>query len=1271
MMRWRTGLSRLVAVLGSLAFALPFGSVAHGRADGRAAAMRDRAAQAYLALPLAFERNDGQAPAGVAYLARGIGHALSLGHDEAVLALARPAPAPWDAVRLQFVGADSRAEIRGDDELPGRIHYLRGSDRSQWRTDVPSFARVTYHALYPGIDLVFHGSGERLEYDFVIAPGATPDVIRLRVAGVESLAVDAAGDLHMRTAARELVQRAPQAHQDAGGRRIAVPTRFVLHGGELGFAVADWDRSRPLVIDPVLAYASHLGGAAEDGTSGAGLGDHLGVAVDASGSIVLVGETQSTDFPNANASQSAPGGGLDAFVTKFLPGGGPGLVYSTYLGGSDDDGALGVAIDAWGNAIVAGTTRSANFPTRAPLQPAIGGGGDAFVAKLSPLGALLFSTFLGGGADDVASAVAIDAQGSAHVAGNTRSADFPVRNALQPTPGGGDDAFVARLSPTGTLAYASYLGGSGDDEANAIAVATDGVVVTGATSSPDFPKLAPLQSTLRGDSDAFVTRFAPNEGSMIYSTLFGGGGADIGHGVVTLPSGVAVVIGSTTSADLSTLQPFQAASGGRADAFVAGFAPSGSALLFASYLGGVGDEEGDAVAIADGAIFLSGTTNSPNFPTVAPMQAALAGETDAWIARLAPGGTSLAFSTYLGGERGDAALGLAGSGTRVVVGGYTGSRLFPLANPLKSDLGVGTDAFVSVIDAPTTALTFSTFLGGSAEESSSVVGQRIAVDPTGHAYVTGPTASPGLATAGARQTALAGGSDVLVAKLDVDGSTLAYATYLGGSGDDAGLGIAVDAAGHAFVTGRTDSTDFPTVGAAQPVKSGGFDAFVAKLTPDGDDLMYSTFLGGNGGDLARGIAVDGTGAAVVSGATNSTDFPVRNAFQPAIGGGLDAFVTKLAPSGGAIQWSSYLGGSHDENPANTTWGLALDPGGNVIACGTTESPDFPLVSPVQSTIGLSRDAWVARIAADGSRILFSTYLGGDGGDTARDVATDALGRIYVVGATRSANFPVVNAIQPVHNDPLWYDAFVARIAPGSSGPVLDFSTFLGGSMLDGALGVAVDVAGNIHVTGQTTSPDFPIVGGDATVHGGDDAFLVVLPRTADRIGYSTRLGGADGDIAFGVAVDAAGSAYLTGVTQSDDFPTVAPVQAAPGGGPDAFVAKVALGPDAFACEVHTDQLVYSVGQPVRVNQLRVSNFGQLTLPGRLRLDLSIPGVGTFDLLHTSPMTFPDGFDASIGPFTLLTADASKPKGVWILGCSLEDPVTGTASARATAPFQLR
>ena len=712
--------------------------------------------ETYGKLPLSFEANDGQADPQVKFLSRGRGYTLFLTSTETVLVLREGASArnvggglpaakrergkalSGTVLRMTFVKANPAPAVAGVGELPGKSNYFVGNDPKKWRVNVPTYAKVRYQDLYPGIDLVYYGNQRQLEYDFVVSPGADPKAITLAFDGVDGAAIDGLGDLVLRADGSEVRLRKPVVYQEHDDRRAVIPTRYVLKAErQVAFEVAAYDATKPLIIDPVLAYSTYLGGSADD--------QGLAIAVDAQGNAYVTGDTGSADFlqgdpfpTTSGAFRTTPAG---IFVTK-LNADGSALLYSSYLGAAGSDFVSGIAVDAAGNAYVTGFTDSGNafrldapFPTTPnAFQEIPGGSGDAFVTKLNATGsALIYSTFLGGG--------------------------------------GSDDGFAIAVDPNCSINCSAY--------------------VTGETFSPNFPTTAgAFQTDLRGSEDAFVTKLDPTGSTLVYSTYLGGS------------------------------------------------------------LGGSGGdfEEGFAIAVdAAGSAYVTGSTNSRNFPTT-------------------PG----AFQTIFGG---------------------CGTCDFPSA-----------DAFVTKLNATGTALVYSTFLGGSDED----LGFGIAVDSNGSAYVTGATASGNFPTTpGAFQTSFGGTFDAFVTKLNATGSALGYSTYLGSSGDDFGAGIAVDAAGNTYVTGATESADFPvTVGAFQPGFGGNFDAFVTKLdtTKTGSDsLVYSTFLGGTGLDDGFAIAVDAAGNAYVTGDTNSPDFPTTlGAFQTTLSPSLtegferDAFVAKLA-----------------------------------------------------------------------------------------------------------------------------------------------------------------------------------------------------------------------------------------------------------------------------------------------------------------------------------------------------------------------------------------
>jgi beta-propeller repeat-containing protein len=466
-------------------------------------------------------------------------------------------------------------------------------------------------------------------------------------------------------------------------------------------------------------------------------------------------------------------------------------------------------------------------------------------------------------------------------------------------------------------------------------------------------------------------------------------------------------------------------------------------------------------------------------------------------------------------------------------------------------------------------LSYSTYLGGSGND----VGSGIAVDSSGNAYVAGSTGStnfPG-ASSSTIQSSNGGGGDAFVAKLNAAGSTLVYSTYLGGSGFDEGLGIAVDSSGNAYVTGLTQSTNFPTANAFESALSGVEDAFVAKLNATGSALVYSTYLGGSGFDVGYGIAADSSGNAYVTGVTGSTNFPTANAFQSASGGGGDAFVTELNAAGSALVYSTYLGG----NSSDTGLGIAVDSSGNAYVTGTTFSANFPVVNPLpapNNALQGRENAFVSKVSFSGSTLslAYSTYLGGSGPCCAQDeghaVAVDSSGSAYVTGITTSTNFPTTpGAFQTAIGGST--DAFVSKLSLSGATLALAYSTFLGGVGEEVGFGIAVDPSGNAYVTGLTTSPNFPTVNPlpapNNTLQNVQSAFVTELNAAGSALVYSTYLGGSAFDIGIGIAVDSSGSAYVTGWTLGGFPTTTGAYQTTFGGGTcggfsclDAFVAKI-------------------------------------------------------------------------------------------------------------------
>lgn len=677
-------------------------------------------------------------------------------------------------LRMSFSGA-RRPLLAGLAPSPGRVNYLIGSDPTKWRTGVPTFDAVGYENLYAGIDMIVHGTSGRIQYDFVVDPGAGPSKINLELDGLarrKPLRIDSTGDLVIPFGNGELRNTKPVVYQEVDGQRVPVEGRFELRGrNRVGFLIGSYDRTKPLVIDPSLAFSSFLGGSAAE--------DENSIATDTAGNVYLAGSTTSSDLPvTAGVVQPAFGGrgsfGGDAFVVKYDPRNNK-ILYTTYLGGTADDNGLGLAVDAAGSAYVVGQTDSKNFPLSHPLQPSFGGlTYDAFVAKLSPSGdSLVYSSYLGGSGNEIATAVAVDTAGNAFVTGYTFSTNFPTTNGFQTLFGGRIfDAFLTKINAAGaSILYSSFLGGSSYDLATAIAIDNNGgAYITGFTFSPNFPTKAALQGTLASGtcggggssslcSDAFVTKFdtlSTGAASLIYSTFLGGNNNDYGNSIAVDDSGAVTLAGNTTSTNFPTVGPLQASSAGYYDAFIAKLNSSGSALVYATYFGGSGYDEITGLRLdASGAAHIVGTTASQDLPVKAAFQTTHGGGTSALIVKTvaAPsGGSSIALIT------------------------------------------LASDAFIGRMASNGSSLVHASFAGGSGDE----IGYGIALSPNGSDWFSGSTDSTNFPTHNAVQSALAGETDLFFASL----SGFAISSISPTFGPTAG-GTRVTVTGEGFVSGAT------------------------------------------------------------------------------------------------------------------------------------------------------------------------------------------------------------------------------------------------------------------------------------------------------------------------------------------------------------------------------------------------------------------------------------------------------------------------------------
>jgi hypothetical protein len=707
----------------------------------------DRWAQLYAALPMSFEANRGQSNPSVDFLSRGKGYTLFLTGREAVLTLKAPAGASRPSadgkppantathaasvVQMQLLGSNPSPRSSGSNQLPGIANYFIGKDPSKWRTNVPTYAKVRYEDVYPGVNLIYYGTqGGQLEYDFAVAPGADPNTIALAInAGSHAPAhLDADGNLVLPLKSGNLEFHKPVAYQAgsegaaSASRRKPVEARYTLDAqNHVHFECGPYDHRRELIIDPVLLYATYIGG------TGGDVG--YSIAVDSTTyDAYITGQTNSTNFPltttpGLTAYQTNYGGAGDAFVSQ-INSAGTAIAYSTYVGGSGSDIGTGIAL-LNSDAYVTGYTTSADFPVTAPagsgpavpFQQTYGGSTDAFVLELNNRGnTLIYSTYLGGNGADFGQAIAVDSTGTAYITGTTQSPNFPIVTPYQSVNNGGQDAFVAKLDFAGeNLLYSTFLGGSKAESAQGIALdSSNDMFITGYTNSSDFPLASPYQAAIGGANDAFVTELNAAGSALVFSTYLGGSADDRAYGIALDGSKNVYITGATSSTNFPTATgAFQPSLRGSSNAFVTEFNPGGNSLLYSTYLGGSGTDQASSIAVTPAGIaFVTGSTNSSDFPT---------------------------------GDAIQGILGLANNGQ------CSGNSPCP-------------DAFVTQIDTVHKSVVYSTFLGGN----NSDIGLGIAVDNTGLPYITGTTSStnfPAIAN-GSFSSALTGNvSNAFIAKI--------------------------------------------------------------------------------------------------------------------------------------------------------------------------------------------------------------------------------------------------------------------------------------------------------------------------------------------------------------------------------------------------------------------------------------------------------------------------------------------------------------------------
>jgi hypothetical protein len=631
----------------------------------------------------------------VKWLARGGRFDVMIEGKRAAFVLRANHAEDQEVVRMGLLGSRGWGDTEGMRPTGGASNYFIGDNPDKWRTGIPHYGAVRIRNVYDKIDLVYCGNDRDIEYDFVLQPGANPDKIEVFFEGIEGIQTSRDGSLRLRTpSGKELLQKKARVYQTVGGRQVEIAAEYrVRAGNRVQFALANYDRTKPLVIDPVLAYSTYFGGSGNEG----GYNDvsNAGIAVDSTGSVYVSGYTYSADYPRVGGVQGDPDGNdLDAVITKLSPSGNT-VVYSTYLGGNGPDKGAGIAVDSTGAAYVTGYTYANNFPTVNPIH------GDrvhreAFVTKLSPAGnSIVYSTYLGGDNDDRGSGIAVDSTGSAYVTGTTYSTDFPTANAVQPARNGAySDAFVSKLNPAGNgFVYSTYLGGNAwDDQGLSIAIDATGAAYVAGNGSGGFPVVNPIQTTPSWAGDIFIAKLTA-AGTIAYGTLYGGNDTDSVAGIAVDSAGSAYFAMSTRSPDLALVNSFQPY-GGNGDVYVAKLNTTGNAFVWATYLGGSNGDQARAVAVdAVGSLWVTGSTGSTNFPVQSPYQASRSAGQDAFLTQFAPNGQSLLFSTYFGGGTGGFFGSPQAEGQAVTVDaagsayfmGTTGSTSgFPLLNPVQT-----------------------------------------------------------------------------------------------------------------------------------------------------------------------------------------------------------------------------------------------------------------------------------------------------------------------------------------------------------------------------------------------------------------------------------------------------------------------------------------------------------------------------------------------------------------------------------------------------------
>ena len=1100
----------------------------HPRANGlrKHNGNRENVANTMANLPITFEANQGHFDKRVKFFARGNGYALSLTQTESVITLSksrgdnRKTVARGEqldrrreienaSVSMKLAGANSNPVIEGTDRQPGKVNYFTGNDRKKWRTGVSSYAKVNYHEVYPGIDLVYYGKGQQLEYDFVVAPGADPKKIRMHFKGTKKLAVSPSGDLVLETSLGAIHHRKPFIYQEVNGIRKAIAGRFLPLGkNQVGFEIGTYELSKQLVIDPAIVYSTFLGG-----PIGAGSARGIAVYTDtATGKTYayVTGNANSDGFPTRNAFQTTGSG----FVAKLdmSASGDASLIYSTFIGYVNTEG---IAVDSGGNAYVTGKVDGNNLPVVNAFQTTNQGSTDAFILKLNAGGnGILYSSYLGGSNGDAANGIAIDSAGNAYVTGATASANFPTINGYQtmnrnpqlPHPGR-TNAFVSKIAPPSggspaTLVYSTYLGGSGRfDYGSSVAVDPAGnAYVTGTTTSPDFPVANAYQSNLRCHSNnggnAFVAKLDPSvsgAASLKYSTYLGG--------------------------TCHLLSP--------------------------------GDEGSDIAVDSGGNAYVTGETATEDFPTTSgAYQTSANGGRDAFVTKLSASGSGLVYSTYLGSDSWDHAYGIAvdSGGNAYVTGFAWSSYLFPFIDYLNNpsvgifqsinngqnwaDLNNGlTDPIVSalVIDTSTTPRTLYAGTASGIFKSTNG-GVNWSIISTGIANALSLAMSP------TNPSTVYAGTDSGIYKSNDHGASWNFA---GLAGQIINSLIFDSVAGSQVIYAATDSGLYKTSDGGNTWQLTGLDSKVLYLTIDPNTSPHTLYASSTENKGRRSVDGGVTWEELFISYTTFTSIAVDPRTTPStlyatdLGAGSNDLVPFWKSTDGGTTWQplasppimSQGGGRLALDPTSagpTLYATALEgliistDGGSswtaAVQGGTVGGFAVDVASTTATTpatvyvcySGRAVDSFVTKLNASGSEVLVSTFLGGFGDDYTRDIAVDSTGNIYVTGFTQSNNLPMANAYQPAL--PSSESAFVMKLGSAALPSISTETVTTQVAVQTGVLEMSFP-----NITGSTTSatPTVAVSTVDTTtaanllLSNNLGAYEITTTATYDTSGYAS------------------------------------------------------------------------------------------------------------------------------------------------------------------------